>query len=314
MSSNNGQRPVDEELGQSLSPGPVVERLDELIGNSPIVRLEKLGADEGPPIYVKMENLNPSGSIRDRYIAEILERAVAAGTLVPGDKVALAGIDDSAVAAAMFAGLLGIETRVFAPEEGGERLLPMIEEYGATVVRTEADGGLGGAVDEAAAWARKRADRMYVDGYRREAVRDAYAGMAAEILQALEGRKLGAFITSISTGGTFRNVARELRETRPTLNVGGAILGDLELPDIREHQFNVLERYSVDDAFRWRDRVAQTEGLILGPKGAVCIGLAVELQQRLDSDEVIVALNPDAGQRYLGREDDVEYSGRSTPA
>lgn len=301
---------------QNSTPGEeaaVVQRLDELVGNTPLVCLEGIGADDGPPIYVKMENLNPSGSIRDRYIAEILERATAAGTLMAGDKVALAGIDDSAVAAAMVGDILDVETHIFAPTEGGERLLPMLEKYGAQVVRTDPDAGLNGAVDEAAGWARKRADRMYVDGYRREAVRDAYSGIAAEILRALKGRRLGAFITSVSTGGTFRNVARELRETRPTLNVGGAVLGQLKLPDFKEHRFNVLERFSVDDAFQWRDRVAQQTGLLLGPKGAVCVALAVQLQQELSDEETIVALNPDSGQRYLGWEQKVEYRGRSTP-
>lgn len=302
-----------DENAEPKAEAAVVGRMDDLIGNTPIVRLERIGAAEGPPIYVKMEHLNPSGSIRDRYIAEILERAVAAGTLVAGDEVALAGLDDSAVAAAMVGGVLGVDTHIFAPGEGGERLLPMVRKYGARVVRTPADTGLQGAVEKAAGWARQRANRMYVDGYRREAVRDAYAGIAAEILQALHGRKLGAFITSISTGGTFRNVARELRETRPTLNVGGAILGQLELPDFPEHRFNVLERFSVDEAFHWRDRVAKQEGILLGPKGAVCIALAVQMQESLESDQTIVALNPDAGQRYLGWEQQVEFRGSRSP-
>ncbi len=305
----NGNR----SFGPGVDEAPVVERMDELVGNTPLVRLDGIGADDGPPIYVKMENLNPSGSIRDRYVAEILERAVAAGTLVAGDKVSLAGIDDSAVAASLFGSVLGVETRIFAPEDSGQRLISLLEKYGASVIRTPAPAGLEGAIEEAASWARERPDRMYVDGYRREAVRDAYGGIAAEILQALDGDRLGAFITSISTGGTFQNVARELRETRPTLNVGGAILGGLELPDIRDHRFNVLERFSVDDAFEWRDRISRQEGLILGPKGAVCIGLAVRLQPQLEADEAIVALNPDSGQRYLGWEQEIEYIGSSTP-
>ncbi len=308
MSSEENNSPPRDGIS-----APVVERIDELVGNSPLMRLEQLGDPNGAPIYVKMENLNPGGSIRDRYIAEILERAVAAGMLVSGDTVVLAGIDDSAVSAALVGSVLDVKTRIFAPEESGARLLPMIEQYGADVVRTPADRGLKRAVEEAASWSRERADRIYVDGYRREAVRDAYAGIAAEILQALDGDKLGAFITSISTGGTFRHVARELRETRPTLNVGGAILGELELPDFKEHRFNSLERFSVDQAFQWRDRVARREGILMGPKGAVCVGLAVQLQKRLASDEAIVALNPDAGQRYLGWEEQVDYSGRCSP-
>lgn len=310
--SNRGRGAGQDGVGPSARP-PVVNRIDELVGNTPLVRLKRIGSDQGPPIYVKMENLNPGGSIRDRYIAEILERAVAAGTLVTGDTVALAGIDDSAVSAAMIGGVLGVSVRIFAPAGRQERLAPLVEKYGGHLEETPKSGGLTEAVSRAAAWSRERADRMYVDGYRRQAVRDAYAGMAAEILRALKGKPLGAFITSISTGGTFRHVARELRETRPTLEVGGAILGQLELPDFKEHRFNELERFPVSRAFQWRDKIASEEGLLMGPKGAACVGLATQLQQRLADEEVIVALNPDSGQRYLGWEDKIEYRGSSTP-
>ena len=309
MSSREQAQTVQTQDETSPGWAPVVKRMDELVGNTPLVRLRRIGSDGGPPIYLKMENLNPSGSIRDRYIAEIVERAVAAGLIMRDDQVALAGIDDSAVAAALVGAVLGLKTKIFAPQSTGGRLLELVRRYGATVEWTSPQGGLREAVDTAAAWARESADRIYVDGYRRQAVRDAYTGIAGEILHALEGAKLGAFITSISTGGTFRHVARELRETRPNLNMGGAILGELELPDFREHQFNVLRRFSLEEAFAWRDRIAHQEGLLVGPKGAVCVGLAVELQERLDSDQAIVALNPDSGQRYLGWEEKVSLHG-----
>ncbi|MFU8807191.1 MAG: pyridoxal-phosphate dependent enzyme, partial [Bradymonadaceae bacterium] len=94
---------------------PVLERIDEWIGNTPLVRLCRIGKADGAPIYVKMENLNPSGSMRDRYIAEIIERAVLSGNLVKGDTVAIAGLDDSAAGAALISGALGVQTQVFAP-------------------------------------------------------------------------------------------------------------------------------------------------------------------------------------------------------
>lgn len=300
---------MSSEERKRVRKAPVVERIDDLLGNTPLIRLKRMGNPEGAPIYVKMENFNPSGSIRDRYVAEILERAVAAGMALVGDTVALAGLDDSAVSAALVGNSLGLKTRIFAPKGANLRLLDLVERYGAEVEWTEKGRGIQGAVEKAASWARAGADRLFVDGNRREAVRDAYAGMAAEILQALQGVRLGAFITSVTTGGTFRHVARELRETKPTLNVGGAILGTLELPDFKEHQFNILERFTVEEAFSLRDEIARREGILTGPKGAVCIGLALKLQERLESEEVIVALNPDSGQRYLGWEEKVEYPG-----
>lgn len=292
-----------EQATGELRPAGAFGRMDELVGNTPLMRLSRLGDPTKAPVYIKMEQMNPSGSMRDRYVAEILERAVLAGNLVSGDTVALAGLDDSAVAAALFGSVLGLHVRVFAPKDSSRRLLPMVIRYGATVTWTAVDTGVEGAIEEAAAWARQAPDRTYVDGYRRQAVRDAYSAIAGEILQALGDQRLGAFITSVSTGGTFRHVARELRQTYPELKVGGAVLIDVEYPDLVEHQFNLLRHITLDEVWVMRDEIAQHEGLMIGPKGAACVKVALELQQVLAPDEVIVALNPDSGQRYLGWED-----------
>jgi cysteine synthase len=278
-----------------------VGRIDELVGQTPLVKLNCIVDDAGPDVYVKMENVNPSGSIRDRYIKEIISRAVDAGYIVAGDSLAIAGIDDSSVAAALQTNLLELDLKVFAPSHSSRRLVALVERYGAEVVWTDEQDGLAGAIDRAASWARKAADRMYVDGYRRQAVTDAYSMMADEILQALHGRILGAFITSVTTGGTFRHVARALRETHPALQVGGAVLTDAEFPELQGHAYNRLRRVSLEEAWRMRDRIAQKEGLLLGPKGAAAVLLAIEMRADID-DDAIVALNPDSGQRYLGWE------------
>lgn len=280
-----------------------VRRIDELVGQTPLVKLNHVIDEHGPDVYVKMENTNPSGSIRDRYISEIVTRAVDAGYTVAGDTLALAGIDDSTVAAALLTNLLDLGLRVFAPEHSSKRLLPLIERYGADIEWTDEEDGLGGAIDEAAKWARQAADRMYVDGYRRQAVQDSYTEMADEILEALHGRILGAFITSVTTGGTFRHVARELRETHPALQVGGAVLTDYDFPELQGNAYNRLRKVSLQEAWQMRDQVAQNEGLLLGPKGAAAVLLAIEMREEIPDEEVIVALNPDSGQRYLGWED-----------
>jgi cysteine synthase A len=279
-----------------------VRRIDELVGQTPLVKLNRVVDDDGPDVYVKMENVNPSGSIRDRYVSEIVTRAVDAGYIVAGDELAIAGVDDSSVAAALLTNLLQLRLRVFAPSHSSKRLLPLIERYGAEIVWTDEDQGLGGAIDAAATWARQAADRMYVDGYRRQAVTDSYADMADELLEALHGRILGAFITSVTTGGTFRHVAKELRETHPALQVGGAVLTDNDFSDLTGHAYNRLRKVSLSEAWEMRDRIAQEEGLLLGPKGAAAVLLAIEMRKDVPEQEAIVALNPDSGQRYLGWE------------
>lgn len=276
------------------------ESLRDLVGNTPLVRLRRTGDPGGAPIYVKLENFNPSGSIRDRYIQEIIERAKLAGQLEPGDAVALAGIDDSSVAAAFVASALGLGLRLFAPTGSSRRLVPLIERWGGEVEWTPDEEGLEGSIKRAADWARPYPDRMYVDGFRRLAVKEAYRAMAHEILRSLDGQPLGAFITSVTTGGTYREVSGELREEHPMLKVAGVHILENEfatpnLPDgVRE--------ITLAETWALRDDTARREGVLLSPKGAACLKVALELQQQIPPEQAIVTLNPDAGHRYLGWE------------
>ena len=228
---------------------PRVQQMDELIGNTPLVRLRNLG-DDDHPIYVKMENLNPSGSMRDRYIAEIIERAFLAGQLERGDTVTLAGMNDSAVAASFIASILGLKCKIFAPSDSSKRLVLLVQRYGGTVEWTDEAAGLKGAVLSAASWARKAVDRTYVDGYRRSAVKDAYRAIASEILEALEDETLGGFVTSVTTGATFRQVSRLLRASLPTLEVRGARIVENEFATAEENPF--IMQIELDEIWKVR--------------------------------------------------------------
>jgi cysteine synthase A len=300
---------AEDSGGRDLAELLTVQRVDELTGRTPLVELKSVADGSGPKVCVKMENFNPSGSIRDRYTREIVTQAVRAGYIVAGDSLAIAGIDDSAVAIALLCNLLDLELRIFAPSNSSRRLVGLIERFGADLVWTGEEAGTRGAIDEAARWSREASDRLYVDGYRRQAVKEAYREMADEILDALDGRILAAFVTSVTTGGTFRHVAGELRETHPALRVGGAVLTDEQFPELSKHSYNRLRRVSLSEAWEMRDLLAQKEGLLLSPKGAAAVLLALEMRDLLAREEgvpdeqVIVALNPDSGQRYLGWED-----------
>lgn len=274
----------------------------ELIGNTPMVRLNKMGRPDAAPIYIKLEQFNPSGAIRDRYISEILQRSFDAGQMEPGDEVSIAGLDDSAVSAAFLGQQLGLRVHVFAPADASRRLLALVMGYGAALHWTPAEGGIHEAVAQASAWAREDVGRFYIEGFRRQAVRESYAGVSGEILLALQGKPLGAFVSSVSTGGTFREVSRHLRETHPAMVVAGAVLLDIDFERLGAQPGDLLERVSMAQAWEIRAQVARHEGMILSPKGAACVFMALKLQEQIDPAQVIVAINPDAGERYLGWE------------
>lgn len=291
--TDDNRHPFVPEIREELLD---VESMDGLVGNTPMVRM---GGDDSLD-FVKLENQNPSGSMRDRYIAEIVERALKVGQIRVGDTVVLAGLDDSAVAAALLASVMGLKAVIFAPSSSSRRLVPLVERYGARIEWTGEDS-LEETVQKAARWARSSADRFYVDGYRRIAVKDAYKAIATEILTALDGVPLGGFVTSVTTGATFREVSRLLRAKQPDLEVRGARLVGNEFATAEENPF--ITQIEMDDVWTVRDEVASDMGLMLGPKGAACVLLSRKLRNEVQPGRAIVALNPDAGQRYLGWED-----------
>ena len=269
------------------------------IGETPLFRLSRTG-DPSRPIFVKLENANPSGSIRDRYIQEIVERGLRAGQIQRGDTLVLAGIDDSAVSAAYLAGVHGLNAVVFAPESSSKRLVQVLEGH-AKLFWTEDSEGLEGAVQTAAAYARDSIERIYVDGYRRQAVKDAYGALAQEIVSDLGETVLGGFVTSVTTGATFREVSRVLRARQPQLEVRGVRLVESEIATDEQNPF--IRQAAMEDVWRLRDEVFEKEGLLLGPKGAACVLECLQLQSEIPQGRAVVALNPDSGSRYNGWED-----------
>lgn len=306
MSSDDHVFPTLPSASERL--GPVIQRVDALVGNTPVVRLDRLGDPNGAPIFVKLEQLNPSGSIRDRYVSEILNRSIDAGQMMPGDQIALSGLDDSAVSAAFFGSLLGLGVHVFAPKSSNPRLLQMVQRYGASIVWTPEDLGIRGAISEAVTWSRDADNRFYIEAFRRQAVREAYAGISSEILDAMKGQRLGAFVSSVSTGGTFREVSRHLKDTHPTLQVAGAVLIDVAFDKLGASGNDVLQRVTMEQAWAARDMIAAKQGLLLSPKGAACVHMALQMQPNLSPGVSIVCINPDSGQRYLGWEDHALYT------
>ncbi len=288
---------LDEELSESLC----VDSLQRLIGHTPLVQLQRVVEPHLAPIFVKMESFLPSGSLRDRYLSETLERARLAGQIEENDSVSIAGLNDSAVSAAFLSAKMGVKLHIFAPERSGQRLLQVVEHYGAVVEWTDAHAGLEGSVKEASEWARKSHDKIYIDAYRRKAVKGAYSAIAAEILEALNGRPLSGFVTSVTTGATFIEVSKILTAHHPQLIVKGVTLAE---NDYVSCDLEGLEIMNVEETWEYRNNIAQKEGIILGPKGAACVATALKLQDDVPPDSAIIALNPDSGRSYIGWEDE----------
>ncbi len=281
------------------------------IGATPLVDVHGLVDDDGPRLLIKHEGYNPGGSIRDRTVLEILNNASSSGLLQGGDEVVLAGATNSAISAAMLGKARGYKVVVFHPTGQGQHLYEQLGSLGARLETSPPEEGMTGAVMAAVMYTEEKAGRIYIDAGRRQALTDAIHAIALELLDALGGQPLGAFVTSISTGATLRHVAHQLRQHSPGLLVSGvriaapakrrSLYNDTPL----KHHWAGMEGLDAEeivvtevDAWRMRRRAQERSALELGPKGAAALMGALRLRKRVPADHAIVVLSIDGGQRY----------------
>lgn len=305
---------------------PPFRDVTELIGGTPLIELTASVQGAGAPIFVKDEGANPSGSARDRTLLEILDGAEASGLLRAGDEIVMAGVTNSALSAALLAGARGYTLTVFHPAGAANPNQALFLACGGTLIPSDSEAKMPGAIREAAAYAQAATNRIYVDGRRREALVDAIKQIASEIVEALDGKPVGAFVTSVSTGSTLHHVASALRQFYPEVKVVGVSIAAAPsrqqyYTDISAQHLMSADTYpdaaytvvevSESDAWGQRDRVARRDGLLLGPKGASAVLGALGVRASVPPESAIVALSIDGGHRYLGFEpEDVPRGGR----
>jgi cysteine synthase len=300
-------------MTSSFSPetptSPVAEGVAALVGRTPLIALRR-AAPGLPAVLLKHEGCNPGGSIRDRTVQEILRSAAASGLLRRGDELVVSGATNSAVAATVLGQALGYRAVIFHHQQGPTRLLALLEQLGARL-RIVPDDPLG----EAATYARSRPGRIFIDPGRREALCDAVSHIGREIVEDLAGQPIGAFVTSFSTGATLRHVAAVLRQQSPSMRVAGV---QLSTPLARSGYYHDVvhsvtmerralgnsdaEHIAVSELEAWTARalLARAEGLLLGPKGAAAVLVALRLRHSLPEEATVVALSIDGGQNYQG--------------
>jgi cysteine synthase len=291
--------------------GEVEQSGNQVVGSTPLVSLTSPSSGS-PTLYVKLENQNPSGSVRDRYMEQILLQLSGSGQMLRGDSVSIAGATDATLSACCLAVRFGVDVEVFVPEGASMRLIPLIELYGGTVTWTEEKFGVPGAIERAAKWARHSSNRHYIDGFRREAVRGSYAKIVDEILEQLGPNRLLGLVTSMTSGATYRRLAEVLSTRCPGVQLCGTILKENRHRTVKADDFNEsVRQFPLSEAWPVRDEFARTTGLLLGPKGALCVLVARQIREKMSEDGALVIINPDAGQRYLGWEERILGEGLS---
>lgn len=310
----------------------------QLIGNTPMVRLNKAAGDVRADILVKLEYLNPSGSIKDRIALQMIEQAEREGRLRPGMEIVEASTGNTAAALALVGAVKGYPVRLFVPETTSEERLKLLESYGARITPVElrlqdapANAGLHGSVVEIVPRQRcleeerKRPDKVW---WARQFSSAGNSGAhtdttAREIIEQTDG-ELDAFVAAVGTGGTVVGVARALRAHVPsarivavepknmavikdgklTTPVVPGITGGLMLEMLEEGLTDQVLQVDEREAIEMAHRLAEEEGLFCGlSSGANVVGaLQVARELELGLGHRVVTLLVDSRDRYLFNE------------
>lgn len=302
--------------------------IDETIGRTPLVRLNRLAAGLGAEVAVKLESRNPGGSVKDRIGLGMIDDAEARGLITPGQSVLVEPTSgNTGIALAMIGAARGYRVILTMPESMSIERRRLLASYGAELVLTPKADGMRGAVETAERIAAEHEHSFIPAQFDNPANPAAhYATTGPEIAEALGNERLGALVAGVGTGGTITGAGRYLRERFPdvllvavepaespiiTQRLAGEDLtpgphmiqgiGANFIPSVLDlKQLSEVQRVSGPEAIEMARRAAAEEGLFVGVSSGANIAAALRLAARPDlAGTTIVTVAPDTGERYL---------------
>jgi len=292
-------------------PPPAASIL-ELIGRTPMVRLNRLSPNPRVSIYAKLEGFNPTGSIKDRIALSMIEQAEREGTLRPGVTIIEPTSGNTGIGIAMIGAVKGYPVEIVMSEAVSVERRKMIQAFGATVTLTDPALGTDGAIVRARQLVREFPERYFMpDQFSNHYNQLAhYAGTAREMLEQVGGR-LDAFVSALGTSGTLMGVGLALKEALPGVQIVSAhpVLGhyiqglkNLEeaiVPAIYDEK--KVDRHVMvesEAAFDLARRIAREEGIFVGMSSGAALLAARTVAAELE-EGTIVTIFPDRGEKYL---------------
>lgn len=292
----------------------------QLVGHTPMVHLARLSPEGGASIYVKLEFLNPGGSIKDRAALGMLLDAEQRGLLQAGGTVFEATAGNTGVGLAFIGVRRGYKVVLFVPEGFAEEKCILMRGFGATVVRTPEDEGMQGAIRRALDQARSTPGGWMARQFDNPANPEFhFKTTAQEILDQMEGR-VDAFLAGVGTGGTFSGVARRLKQdlqqvTTIAVETQGSVLqggppgkhkvegiGVSFVPKTFDRTVcDRIVRVSDADAFDTVRRLAMEEGVLGGSSAGANVFAAIEQARSMSPKQRVVTIIPDSAERYLSK-------------
>ncbi len=301
--------------GRVNSPRPFywaknVNTLEQTIGNTPLVKLQRMGPDNGSEIWVKLEGNNPAGSVKDRAALSMIVEAEKRGEIKPGDVLIEATSGNTGIALAMIAALKGYQMKLLMPDNMSQERRAAMRAYGAELILVTKEQGMEGARDLALAMAQRGEGKLLDQFNNPDNPFAHYTTTGPEIWRQTGGR-ITHFVSSMGTTGTITGVSRFLREQDKAVSIVGLQPEEgSSIPGIRrwpaEYMPGIFNAQLVDavldihqlDAENTMRALAVKEGIFCGVSSGGAVAGALRIA-RDNPGAVVVAIVCDRGDRYL---------------
>jgi cysteine synthase A len=297
----------------------VANYIYELIGQTPMVRLNRLVDEDSAEVLVKLESFNPGSSVKDRIALNMIIDAENKGLLKPGSTIVEPTSGNTGIGLAMVGASKGYRVILVMPDTMSIERRNLLKAYGAELVLTPGAEGMRGAIAKAEELVSQNSDYFMPQQFRNAANPDVHRRTTAvEILTQTEGN-IDAFVAGVGTGGTLTGVGEVLKEKIPSIKViavepeaspvisGGKPgphklqgIGAGFIPEVlNKNIIDEVIKIADDDAFITARKLASQEGILVGISSGAAVNAALQMAKKLGKGKRVVVVAPDTGERYL---------------
>ncbi|TYR72894.1 cysteine synthase A [Rossellomorea vietnamensis] len=295
----------------------IANSITDLVGQTPIVKLNRLVEEDSAEVYLKLEYMNPGSSVKDRIALAMIEAAEESGNLKFGDTIVEPTSGNTGIGLAMIAAAKGYKAVLVMPDTMSMERRNLLRAYGAELVLTPGSEGMGGAIRKAGELADQKGFFM-PQQFKNEANPEVHRRTTGkEIVEQMDS--LDAFISGIGTGGTITGAGQVLKENFPNVKIyavepsdspvlsggspgphkiqgiGAGFVPDILNTDVYDEVITVQN----EEAFDFARRAAKEEGILGGISSGAAISAALKVAKQLGKGKKVLAVIPSNGERYL---------------
>lgn len=290
----------------------IYKNILDTIGNTPLVRINKLNQNSGVNIYAKIEGANPGGSIKDRIALKMISQAEEEGVLTRDKTIIEATSGNTGIALAMIGAVRGYKVEIVMSEAVSIERRKMIMSFGAKVTLTDGDKGTDGAIIKVRELIKKEPEKYWTpDQFTNKYNKIAHYETTAKEIWGETNGKIDYFVSSIGTSGTLMGVATYLKKKNPNIKIVSAEpvkghyiqgLKNMEeaiVPAIYDKsKLDDIIMIDTEEAYETARRIVKEEGIFVGMSSGAAMLASLKLAEKIKTGN-IVTIFPDRGEKYL---------------